>query len=96
MFIDFTTPKEPHFMTLWLGYCFCLASDRLFITSTQPKFESHFDVGLRDRLWTGFFSPGVRFSKDPKTLRERKAIRRTPTRLFCKAGLFICCKGNKK
>ena len=37
---------------------------------------------------------GVRFSKDPKTLRARKAIRKTPTRLFCKAGLFICCKGN--
>ena len=37
----------------------------------------------------------VRFSKDPKTLRARKAIRKTPTRLFCKPGLFICCKGNK-
>ena len=33
-------------MTMWLGFCFCLASDRLFITSTQSKFESHF-VGLR-------------------------------------------------
>ena len=82
-------------MIMWLGYCFYLASDRLFITSTQFEFESHC-VGLRDNLWTGFLSPGVRFSKDPKTLRERKAIRRTPTRLFCKAGLFICCKGNKK
>ena len=41
------------------------------------------------------FRPGVRFSKDPKTLRARKAIRKTPTRLFCKAGLFICCKGSK-
>ena len=37
----------------------------------------------------------VRFSKVPKTFRARKAIRNTPTRLFCKAGLFICCKGNK-
>ena len=36
------------------------------------------------------FFPGVRFSKDPKTLRARKAIRKTPTRLLCKAGLFIC------
>ena len=26
----------------------------------------------------------------------RKAIRKTSTRLFFKAGLFICCKGNKK
>ena len=27
--------------------------------------------------------------------RARKAIRKTPTRLFCEAGLFISCKGNK-
>ena len=40
-------------------------------------------------------SPAVRFSKDPKTLRARKAIRKTPTRLLCKAGVLICCKGNK-
>ena len=32
---------------------------------------------------------------DLKTLRTRKAIRKTPTRLFCEAGLFSCCKGNK-
>ena len=25
----------------------------------------------------------------------RKAIRKTPPRLFCEAGLFICCNGNK-
>ena len=40
-------------------------------------------------------SPGARFSKDPKTFRARKAIRETPTCLICKAGLFICCIGNK-
>ena len=39
--------------------------------------------------------PGARFSKDPKTSRARKAIRKTPIRLFYKAGLFTCCKGNK-
>ena len=39
--------------------------------------------------------PGVRFSKDPKTSRARKAIRKTLTCLFCKAGLFRGCKGNK-
>ena len=38
---------------------------------------------------------GARCSKVPKTLRARKAIRKTPTRLFRKAGLFICCKGDK-
>ena len=32
---------------------------------------------------------GVRFSKDPKTLRARKAICKTPTRLFCKVGLYM-------
>ena len=41
-------------------------------------------------------SPGGRFSKVPKTFRARKAIRKTTTCLFCKAGLFICSsKGNK-
>ena len=38
---------------------------------------------------------GARFSKVPKTFRARKAIRETPTCLICKAGLFICCIGNK-
>ena len=38
---------------------------------------------------------GGRFSKVPKAFRARKAIHKTPTRLFCEAGLFICCKGNK-
>ena len=40
-------------------------------------------------------APGARFSKVPKTFRARKAIRETPTCLICKAGLFICCIGNK-
>ena len=37
----------------------------------------------------------ARCSEVSKTLRARKAIRNTPTRLFCKAGLFMCFKGNK-
>ena len=37
----------------------------------------------------------VRFSKDPKTLPARRLARKTPTRLFCKAVLFICYKANK-
>ena len=44
---------------------------------------------------TLLLSPGVRYTKYPKTLRARKAIRKTPTRLFCKVGLFTCCKGNQ-
>ena len=39
--------------------------------------------------------PGARFSKVTKTFRARKAIRKTTTYSFCKAGLLICCKGNK-
>jgi len=38
--------------------------------------------------------PGARFSKVPKTFRARKAICKTPTRLFCKADPFIFCKEN--
>ena len=46
-------------------------------------------------LGTAYQLPRARFSKVPKTFRFRKAIRKTPTRLFCKAGLFICCEGDK-
>ena len=53
----------------------------LFNRQTHPTFQQ--------------LGPGARFSKDPKTLRARKAIRKIPTRLFHKAGLSICCKGNK-
>ena len=34
------------------------------------------------------------FSKVPKTFRVPKATDKTPNRLFCEAGHFICCKGN--
>ena len=40
-------------------------------------------------------SSGGRFSKVAKTFGARKDIRQTPTRFFCKADLFICCKGTK-
>ena len=33
--------------------------------------------------------PVGRFSKVPKTFRARKGVPKTPTRSFCKAGLFI-------
>ena len=54
-------------------------------------------MAFRARKVLGTFekrAPGARFSKVPKTFRVRKAIRKTPNRLFCKAGLFICYKGN--
>ena len=31
----------------------------------------------------------------PVSRKSRKAIRKTPTSLLCKAGLFICCIGNE-
>ena len=40
-------------------------------------------------------APGAPFSKVPRTFRARKTIRKTTTYLFCKAGLFIFCKGNE-
>ena len=52
-------------------------------------------IGIAEvRVWI-LFRPCVRFSKDPKTLRARKAIRNIMICFFYKAGLFICCKGNK-
>ena len=40
--------------------------------------------------------PGLVYvSKVPKTFRARKANRKPATCFFCKAGFFICCKGNK-
>ena len=57
--------------------------------------KNHSTINVTTWRRGGRNRPGMRFSKDPKTLRARKAIRKTPTRLFCKAGLFICCIGNK-
>ena len=53
---------------------------------------SQFDIHVKSNLWgrCRCLRPSVRSSKDPKTLRARKAIRKTTTRLFCKADLFIC------
>ena len=38
------------------------------------------------------YGPGARFSKVPKTFRAQKVICISPTRLFCKTGLFKRCK----
>ena len=40
-------------------------------------------------------SYGARVLKVPRTFRARKAMRKTPTSLFCKVSLLICCKGNR-
>ena len=40
-------------------------------------------------------TPGARFSKVPKTCWARITIRKTQTRLFCKAGRFMHYKGGE-
>ena len=71
------------------------------LTNHLKRFQlrSKVDIsqGAEYESWL-IFSPsgaGARFSKVPRTFRARKAIRKTTTCFFCKAGLFICCKGNK-
>ena len=56
----------------------------------QIAFLEEFDHAYAMQFW-----PGSRFSKVPKTLRARKVMRKTPTRLICEAGLLTCCKGKK-
>ena len=46
-------------------------------------------VSLR---WLNIWGP---FLGSPENVSARTDIRNSPTRLFCEAGLFICCKGNK-
>ena len=53
-------------------------------------FFEEFDLAYAMQFW-----PGARYAKVPKTLRAQKIMRKTPTRSFCEAGLFTCCKGNK-
>ena len=66
--------------------CFVAISFGVEIRFHQPKQRFTCICG-------GTLNPGARFSKVPRTFRIRKAIRKTPTRLFCKAGPFICLKG---
>ena len=68
--------------------------------SLTPASHSHLTNLTRTESWVSKrhgrkSSSGARFSKVPRTFRARKAIRKTTTYLFCKAGLLICCKGNK-
>ena len=62
-------------------------------------FGANFDVVCQMTTWNRneiyFVVSGARFSKVPRTFRAQKAICKSTTCLFCKAGLFICCKGNK-
>ena len=61
----------------------------------NPSFCLYFSDTFSFVFLGSFVCPGARLSKVPRTFRDQKAIRKITTCLFCKAGLFICCKGNK-
>ena len=73
--------------------CYCTQQQQctnLCNIGVQLAFLEEFDHAYAMQFW-----PGSRLSNVPKTSRARKVIRKTPTRSFCEAGLFTCCKGNK-
>ena len=71
------------------------SGERTHLPPMWPGFDSQSPCHIWVEFVGSLLCSGARFSKDPKTLRARKAIHKTPTDLFYKAGLFICCKGNK-
>ena len=83
-----------HILSFFLNNtCYCTQQQQctnLCNIGVQIAFLEEFDLAYAMQFW-----PGARYAKVPKTLRARKVMRRTPTRSFCEAGLFICCKGNK-
>ena len=64
------------------------------VNSKLRSVDKHMNLKLKPELDLSLLENLACVSK-PKTLRARKAIRETPTRFSCIAGLFICCKGNK-
>ena len=56
-----------------------------------PKSLAYKNVGVADAPVALPFPTGL----GPVSRKSRKANRKTPPRLFCEAGLIICCKGNK-
>ena len=73
-----------------------LFSGRSTQGSSLQKVEKSSLFALYHSLWSPFLeSPENFLALSEFVLRPRIAIHKTPTRLFCKAGLFIHCKGNK-
>ena len=67
-------------------YCTCQQkSTNLCNIGVQIAFLEEFGHAHAMQFW-----PGAGFSKVRKTFWARKVIRKTPTRLFCEAGLFTC------
>ena len=78
---------------LWLILsCSFISPFFMRLTICKPLIVKYFRW---EKFWNLFLLSGARFSKVPRTFRARKAIRKTTTYLFCKAGLLICFKGNK-
>ena len=77
--VDLTTTctKTIHLLSLMLN---------LFYSRSTAKTQLN---NLFQIVSVSYKRPGAHFSKLPKTFRARKAIRKTPTRLFFKAGLFM-------
>ena len=83
--------------------------DVSFLMRARPWENKETDRGMRwmctknfppfgNDMWSlrPLTKPGARFSKVPKTFRARKAICEIANRLFWKADLLTCFKGNKK
>ena len=67
----------------------------LLISSTKKNCPNGTRIHyLRAYHWSTQWAV-ARFSKVPKTFRVRKAVPKTPIRSSCKAGLFICSRGEK-
>ena len=66
----------------------------LFVSSKRRRLEArHFAVIFIFIPFTTYEKTS--FTDFRETAPSRKDIRNSPTRLFCEAGLFICCKENK-
>ena len=76
-----------------LHSCQCVFIDRFILRPNFLEWDSRGSAMTNRKKLIDV--PGARFSKVPRTFRARKAIRKATTCLFCKAGLFICCKGDK-
>ena len=89
MFAALVKVRKKDFCIVLAGKHQSKRRDRAPLRRDRPKQALFGAVGVI------MLKPGARFSKVPRTFRARKAIRKTATCLFCKAGLFICCRGNK-
>ena len=82
---------------LAVTFSFRILPLKMILTPHPPKFMLDPCVKKNCDNYFGFVLLACtvvrfRFSEVPKTFRARKAIRNTPTRLFCNADLIICCK----